>query len=198
LVRILCGNTGWNSRNTPLNSKAQGQDEFGALAFCSQAGIGRLVDRLLQGGFLQERKLDNGGIVLELAPTGSNALQDPSQLDRLLTPPAAAKSPLPRKRPPNRNRPSTRDDHADLKVDKALFEKLRAWRGAQAHAEQVPPYRVFHNSHLQAIASHCPTTLEALSQVKGVGEARLSKYGTAVIELITTYLDKGHDLDYTK
>jgi ATP-dependent DNA helicase RecQ len=190
LVRTLRGNTGWNSRDKPLNSKAQDQDEFGALAFCSQAGIGRLVDRLSQGGFLQERKLDNGGIVLELTPTGSNALQSPSQLDRLLTPPPAAKPPVPRKRTLNKKHPPLRGKATDLQVDQALLEKLRVWRRAQAQTEQVPPYRVFHNSHLQAIASHRPTTLEALSQVKGVGEARLSKYGTAVIELIVAHLDK--------
>ena len=189
LIRILHGNdTGWHRNNKPLNSKAREQDEFGVLAFCSQATIGHLLDRLLHSGFLQERQLENGGTVIELGPAGKEALQNPSMLDRLLTPPSADKPSLPQKRASNKKSPTTQDDHADLKIDEALFEKLRAWRRAQAQAEQVPPYYVFHDRHLRAIASHRPTTLEALSQVKGVGTAKLSKYGAKVIDMVNAHL----------
>jgi ATP-dependent DNA helicase RecQ len=190
LVRILRGNPGWRGRDRPLNSRAREQDEFGALAFCSQAGIGRLIDRLLQSSFLQERQLDNGGTVIELTPAGKEALQKPSMLDDLLTPsPLQAATPsAPRKRASTTQPAAARTDGADQEIDKALFDKLRTWRRTQAQKEHVPPYHIFHDSHLRAIASHRPTTLEALSQIKGVGQVRLSKYGAQVLEITIAYL----------
>jgi ATP-dependent DNA helicase RecQ len=53
----------------------------------------------------------------------------------------------------------------------------------------VPPFVVFHDSHLRAIAAHCPTTLETLSKIKGVGQVKLAKYGTHVIEIVRAHLD---------
>jgi ATP-dependent DNA helicase RecQ len=73
-------------------------------------------------------------------------------------------------------------------VDDALFEKLRAWRLEQARAQEVPPYIVFHDSHLRAIAARRPLSLEALSAVKGVGPRKLERYGEAVIGLVSEHL----------
>ncbi|MBL7064566.1 MAG: HRDC domain-containing protein [Anaerolineae bacterium] len=76
-------------------------------------------------------------------------------------------------------------------MDEALFQTLRAWRLEQAHAQEVPPYVVFHDSHLRAIAAHRPVTLEALSELKGVGPHKLEQYGAAVIELVRKHLGGG-------
>lgn len=74
-------------------------------------------------------------------------------------------------------------------MDEALFQALRAWRLEQARAQEAPPYVIFHDSHLRAIAAHQPITLEALSELKGVGPSKLEKYGTAVIELVRKHLE---------
>jgi ATP-dependent DNA helicase RecQ len=76
-------------------------------------------------------------------------------------------------------------------VDEALFQALRAWQLEQARAQGVPPHFIFHRSHLRAIATQRPVTLEALSEVKGVGPSKLEKYGAAVIELVRKYLEGG-------
>jgi ATP-dependent DNA helicase RecQ len=75
-----------------------------------------------------------------------------------------------------------------LDVDEALFQKLRAWRLEQAREQEVPPFVVFHDSHLRAIAAHHPVTLEALSELKGIGPRKLEQYGAAVIELVRQHL----------
>jgi ATP-dependent DNA helicase UvrD/PcrA len=63
-------------------------------------------------------------------------------------------------------------------------ERLRAWRLERARTDGVPPYVVFHDSVLHAIAETEPRSLGELSQVPGVGPAKLERYGPAVISLL--------------
>jgi ATP-dependent DNA helicase RecQ len=80
---------------------------------------------------------------------------------------------------------SARPEAADLSPeDAALFEQLRAWRGATAREQSLPAYTVFHDATLRAIAVARPATLAELSEINGVGEAKLAKYGAAVLELL--------------
>jgi superfamily II DNA helicase RecQ len=133
---------------------------------------------------LQQRRLDNGGIVLDLSPAGKTALQNPGALDKLLSPATQSMS-SPRKVPKSEQ---SEEAQAAPEVDEALFEKLCAWRRTQAQAQKVAPYIVFHTSHLRAISAHRPVTLEELSELKGVGKIRLAKYGAEVIEIVRTHL----------
>ncbi len=67
-----------------------------------------------------------------------------------------------------------------------LFEKLRAWRLEIARREKMPPFVIFHDSVLHAIASSRPGDLRALAAIRGLGPVKLEKYGGAVIELLRT------------
>jgi ATP-dependent DNA helicase RecQ len=67
-----------------------------------------------------------------------------------------------------------------------LFEALRAWRAETARARAVPAYVVFHDSTLKAIAVHQPTNTAELSQISGVGGAKLATYGDAVLGIVQT------------
>jgi ATP-dependent DNA helicase RecQ len=69
-------------------------------------------------------------------------------------------------------------------ADAAVFEKLRAWRGATAKEQSVPAYVVFHDATLRLIATAAPATLAELSQISGVGEAKLAKYGEHILRLL--------------
>ncbi len=80
---------------------------------------------------------------------------------------------------------SARVEAGDLSAaDAAVFEKLRAWRGATAKEQSVPAYVVFHDATLRLIATAGPATLAELSQISGVGEAKLAKYGEQVLEVL--------------
>ncbi|MFI5844057.1 DNA helicase RecQ [Catenuloplanes sp. NPDC051500] len=68
--------------------------------------------------------------------------------------------------------------------DAALFEKLRTWRGAEAKEQGMPAYIVFNDATLKQIAARKPTSLAELSSVSGVGEAKLARYGEAVLEVL--------------
>ncbi|MFE9181714.1 DNA helicase RecQ [Micromonospora haikouensis] len=62
-----------------------------------------------------------------------------------------------------------------------VFERLRAWRAATAKEQGVPAYVVFHDATLRQIAADPPSTLDELSRVNGVGEAKLARYGEQLL-----------------
>ena len=66
----------------------------------------------------------------------------------------------------------------------ALFDALRARRRELATAQGVPPYVIFHDTTLEAMADQQPLTLEEFAALPGVGEKKLERYATAFIEVI--------------
>ena len=69
-------------------------------------------------------------------------------------------------------------------VAPALWEKLRAHRLGLAKAAKVPPYMIFHDSTLQAMASTRPRSLAEFAGLPGVGRNKLEKYGEGFIALL--------------
>jgi ATP-dependent DNA helicase RecQ len=66
----------------------------------------------------------------------------------------------------------------------AVFDELRAWRGATAKEQGVPAYVVFHDATLRAIAVTAPATLGELAAINGVGESKLAKYGEGILGVL--------------
>lgn len=75
----------------------------------------------------------------------------------------------------------------ELAYDEALFERLRTQRTALAREHSLPPYCIFNDRTLRAMASMAPTTHDDLLQIYGVGAAKVNKYGDVFLELIRTY-----------
>jgi ATP-dependent DNA helicase RecQ len=65
-----------------------------------------------------------------------------------------------------------------------LFEELRSWRRRRADEEHVPPYCVFGDKTLRAIAALRPLDEESLSQISGVGHKKIEKYGDDVLAIV--------------
>ena len=68
--------------------------------------------------------------------------------------------------------------------DDPLFQALRRWRLETAKAQEVPPYVVFHDTTLAAIASARPRTRVELGAIPGVGAAKLDRYGSAILAVL--------------
>ncbi len=73
---------------------------------------------------------------------------------------------------------------APARGDEPLFEALRAWRRAAAAEAGVPPYVIFHDATLLAIASARPGDIEALGRISGVGETKRARFGAAVLAVV--------------
>lgn len=65
-----------------------------------------------------------------------------------------------------------------------VFLALRSWRAETAREQGVPAYVVFHDATLREIATRLPATVEELSTIGGVGEAKLTKYGQGVLDTL--------------
>jgi ATP-dependent DNA helicase RecQ len=70
-----------------------------------------------------------------------------------------------------------------------VFERLRAWRAAAAKEQGVPAYVIFHDATLRQIAATAPASLDELSEISGVGEAKLARYGDQILEVLAPPAD---------
>ncbi len=87
------------------------------------------------------------------------------------------------RRPPRPARPMVEPERAPVPPANR-FEALREWRAAEARAQRVPPYVIFHDSVLREIAAVRPVSLDELGQIKGVGASKLHRYGANVLALL--------------
>ena len=69
-------------------------------------------------------------------------------------------------------------------LDERLFERLRTLRRLLAAGQNVPPYLVFNDLTLRAFAADKPSTAQQLLGIKGVGESKLARYGSAFLAVI--------------
>ncbi len=60
---------------------------------------------------------------------------------------------------------------------------LKRWRYSRAQQAKVPVYFILPDDLLENIAEQQPSSLEAFGAISGIGEYRLQKYGTEIIEL---------------
>jgi DNA helicase-2/ATP-dependent DNA helicase PcrA len=68
--------------------------------------------------------------------------------------------------------------------DSPLLAALRTWRTGRARGDAVPAFVVAHDSTLASIAEAHPETLAALRRVRGMGPAKLEKYGPEILTVI--------------
>ena len=68
-------------------------------------------------------------------------------------------------------------------ADEELAERLRAWRTGEAKRLGVPAYVVMHNQALAAVAQARPATPRQLLNVKGMGDAKVEKFGEAILRI---------------
>jgi ATP-dependent DNA helicase RecQ len=67
---------------------------------------------------------------------------------------------------------------------RSRFTALREWRIAQASAANLPAFVIFSDATLRALAEHNPQSREALLGISGIGQAKLERYGDALIALL--------------
>jgi DNA helicase-2/ATP-dependent DNA helicase PcrA len=66
----------------------------------------------------------------------------------------------------------------------SLFEALRSWRVERARVDAVPPYVVFHDATLAAIAERKPQSLADLAAISGLGPVKLERYGGDLLAIV--------------
>ena len=72
--------------------------------------------------------------------------------------------------------------------DPKLFDALRSLRMICAEEEGFPPYIIFSDKVLHALATIKPTTLEQFGCISGIGEHKQQKYGERFMSLIKKFV----------
>jgi ATP-dependent DNA helicase RecQ len=105
--------------------------------------------------------------------------------------PAKAVAARPGDKNKSRNGPGPRSAPADVELvasadDARVLERLRTLRTSIAREEKVPAYVVFADRTLLEMAVRRPRTPYALGEVRGVGPAKIDKYGQRFLDLLAS------------
>ncbi|MBP3552049.1 MAG: DNA helicase RecQ [Bacteroidaceae bacterium] len=75
-------------------------------------------------------------------------------------------------------------------VDPALYSMLKDLRKKLSKQLEVPPYVIFQDPSLEAMATIYPVTLEELQNIPGVGAGKAKRYGEEFCRLIKRHCDE--------
>ncbi len=73
---------------------------------------------------------------------------------------------------------------SNLEYDKETFDKLRALRKRIAGEQGVPPFVIFGDKTLHAMAYYLPSDLQGMSKIFGVGQKKLEAFGEEFLATI--------------
>jgi ATP-dependent DNA helicase RecQ len=84
----------------------------------------------------------------------------------------------------------TMETGASGAVDPVLFQMLKDLRKRLSKNLKVPPYVIFQDPSLEAMATTYPETIEELQNIPGVGVGKAKRYGKDFCELIKRHCDE--------
>lgn len=79
---------------------------------------------------------------------------------------------------------------ANCSADPELYAILDSLRRKMAHKFNLPPYVIFQEPSLEAMAISYPITIEELQNISGVGAGKAKRYGDEFVKVIKAYVDE--------
>ena len=73
-------------------------------------------------------------------------------------------------------------------MDPALFTMLKDLRKKMSKHMELPPFVIFQDPSLEAMATTYPITIEELQNIPGVGTGKAKRYGQEFVDLIRTHV----------
>ena len=151
-------------------------EEFGLGQDYNPDHWGAVIRQALLSGYLY-KEIENYG-VLRLTDAGRNFIKNPKTfvivLDRQFS---------------DEDIPMDNAPAGDA-LDPILFKMLRTLRGQVARENNVPPYVIFQDPSLEAMATVYPQTEEELVNIPGVGAGKVKRYGKQFCELIKKHCEE--------
>jgi ATP-dependent DNA helicase RecQ len=196
VAQMLAGSTSEKMARWGLTSLST----FGILAEFRQPEVVQLLDALTEAGLVEHQDVDRFRPVILLSPEGWSVLKSKELPATPLNLPydLAVKvrhggltrlSPQPQRLAPSQEEESNLDEESDPQgptasasiADDPLRERLRSLRAEWARELKQPPYCIFSNQTLDELVKERPRTPHALASVKGMGPARLERYGSVLL-----------------
>ena len=75
-------------------------------------------------------------------------------------------------------------------ADEVLFSMLKDLRKKMSKRLEVPPFVIFQDPSLEAMATTYPVTMEELQNIPGVGAGKAKRYGEDFLRLIKTHVQE--------
>jgi ATP-dependent DNA helicase RecQ len=97
--------------------------------------------------------------------------------------PAAGAVPSRRAAKPKLKPAATSDEHLDQAAE-LRFDRLRKVRAELAAEKKWPAFCIAHDSVLREVARVAPKSLDALSEIRGIGTDKLEKFGAAFLQAV--------------
>ena len=79
---------------------------------------------------------------------------------------------------------------ASCAVDPELYSILKDLRKKIAKRLELPPYVIFQDPSLEAMATTYPITIEELQNIPGVGEGKAKRYGEEFVKVINAHVEE--------
>lgn len=173
---------------------------YGSLKNLSKEQIASLLESLIMKGYLQ-RSSDRWQVIY-----GSRKLREDLKKATLITMRRLKRHSLPEGSRTGTNRSASRSalsntsrsiasslsspgDSADA-FDTALFDRLRQKRLELAKARGLPPYIIFSDATLMAMAREMPLSEDEFMAINGVGQIKFERYGKAFLGVIQDFLSE--------
>jgi ATP-dependent DNA helicase RecQ len=144
---------------------------YGLMKGTSRKTLTNMVYQLLDGGLLERSAEERP--VLRLNDASREVLRG-TRAVQLLQPKAKVKK-------------DCLDEKSWDKVEGGLFETLRTLRRQLAEERRVPAYVLFSDATLREMARVRPGSVNALLNIRGVGERKLADLGQRFLEVISNY-----------
>jgi ATP-dependent DNA helicase RecQ len=176
VAQVLVGSTGREVLDRGLDRIPT----YGKLASLSVERVKDLLGVLADAGLVERRGIEGGrpgAFVLSLTPEGRAAARGEVRPELDLPAGAAAGGRVGKRRPAK-----VAPDAAD--ADPEVLGRLKRWRTEEARRRSLPPYVIFHDRTLAAVAAARPRGLDELARVKGLGPAKLAAYGEDLLRLL--------------
>ena len=154
---------------------------FGMLGDFTLSEVRDMVRQCIDDGYLDQS--DGKYPIVSLTAVGRQAL---SGHQRIVQQKVVASDPVPEL--PKRQQ-KRRAGAIDEDALRPLFDTLRAVRLELAKDEHIPPFVIFSDATLWDMAALKPDSLEAMSDIKGVGSFKLHKYGRQFVSAIQSYIE---------
>jgi ribonuclease D len=85
---------------------------------------------------------------------------------------------------PRRRKALPRPEIVLTPEEKQIVALLKRWRMERANTQRVPAYMVCPDRTLEQLARELPETIEALANVYGLGESKISKFGEELLKAL--------------
>lgn len=133
-----------------------------------------LIKQAMLAGYI-EKEVENYG-VLKLTKTGKKFMTDPEPFYFKEDTEFGDYDPEP--------------EEGTAVLDESLLKMLRDLRRKRAQTLGIPPYVIFQDASMEAMATMYPISLEELQNIPGVGQGKAQRYGKEFCDLIRLHCEE--------